>query len=157
MQTDSDNQTIIGQYRITCDQEARQTLQIELDLVPVQIATTQETIVSCLQTTSHLISEAVQTQESLLVLDHGKTEYNLQVMVLKIVYHPEREISSPLLVKREKVQAHVSTLMFNLGSIIQLQESPDLEVKHLQTYQLSVVQASNLSLKVIALAWTTEV
>ena len=91
---DSDNQTITGQYRTTCDQEARQIQQIELDRVLVQIVITQETIVSCLQTTSHLISEAVQTQESLLVLDHGKTEYNLQVMDHKIVSHPEREISS---------------------------------------------------------------
>ena len=99
MQIDSDNQTIIGQYRTTCDQEARQIQQIELDRVLVQIVITQGTIVSCLQTTSHLISEVAQIQGSLLVLDHGKTEYNLQVMDHKIVSHPEREIHSLPLAK----------------------------------------------------------
>ena len=98
-QTDSDNQTIIGQYQTTCDQEARQTLQIELDLVLDQIASTQETIGSCHQTTSLLISEAGQTQESLQVPVRVKMEYNLQVMVLKTESHPEREISSHLLDK----------------------------------------------------------
>ena len=98
-QTDSDNQTIIGQYQTTCDQEARQTLQIELDLVLDQIATTQEIIVSCHQTTNHLISEAGQTQESLQGPVRVKMECNLQAMDHKIVYHPEREISSHLLDK----------------------------------------------------------